>query len=88
MRKGKEGLRLGILAFVEAFVSRNGYSPTLDEVAGDVGLVAKSSARRHLNVLRGDGLVDWQEGRPRTLRLTPGGSSFLAQQRVVGVAGE
>jgi SOS-response transcriptional repressor LexA len=88
MRKGKEGLRLGILAFVEAFVSRNGYSPTLDEVAGDVGLIAKSSARRHLKIMRGDGLVDWQEGCPRTLRLTPGGSSFLAQQRVVGVGHE
>lgn len=43
--------------------------PTLPEVAEHTGLV-KSTVQHHLEALRRDGLVMWEDGRKGTLRAT------------------
>lgn len=43
-------------------------SPTLDELAGMVGLRSRSTVHGHLHALRRAGLVDWEPGRRATLR--------------------
>lgn len=52
------------------FIRHRGYSPTYQELAGEVGLGSKQLIRYHLTQLRDAGFVTWDDGKPRTLRIT------------------
>lgn len=86
-RPGRE-MRLKILVFVDAFLARNAYAPSLREIAKAMGVVSWSVIGSHLALLREDGLVEWEPSKPRTLRLTPQGVAFLAHQRVMEASRE
>jgi repressor LexA len=62
--------RQRVLEAVAAFWAANGYSPSLDEIADLAGLAHRSSVHHHLRRLRADGLVAYEEGKARTVRLT------------------
>jgi repressor LexA len=79
-KRGRQ-MRLAILKFVESFVERNGYAPALREVTAGVGLASWSSISHHLQLMRADGLVSWEEGKVRTLAVTPRGSAVLVMAR-------
>ena len=59
-----------MLYAIEAFTRTNGCAPTLRELAALIGMRTPSAVRFQLDRLRDAGLVDWQDGKARTLRLT------------------
>ncbi len=67
-----------VLRALRTFTAERGYSPTVRELADAVGLASPSAVAGHLYRLRRDGLVEWQDGRPRTLRVTEKGELTAA----------
>jgi repressor LexA len=47
---------------------RDGFSPSLREVASEVGLASASSVHPHVVRLEERGLIDRRPGKPRTMR--------------------
>jgi len=64
----------GIVTFIEAFRGSHAYGPSYQEIGASVGLRSKSDVHRYVHMLRGRGLVQWDEGVHRTIRLTEGAS--------------
>jgi len=58
-----------ILSYIKIYRAENQISPSYTEIAEGVGIKAKSHVHYYLNKLRDRGLVDWQKGIPRSLRL-------------------
>ena len=54
---------------VSTYASENGYSPTIPELASELGYRTTSAVSHRLAGLRDQGRVDWVDGRPRTLRV-------------------
>lgn len=52
------------------YVAANGFSPTIRELCEAFGFKSKNGALCHLHPLRRRGMVDWVDGRARTLRPT------------------
>lgn len=52
------------------FLRRHGFSPTYQELADALGMRSKQLVRYHLQQMREAGYVTWDEGKPRTLRIT------------------
>lgn len=59
-----------ILAFVAMYVDRWDTAPTIREIAEEFDIYP-SAVHRHLQRLRRDGHIDWDDGLMRTLRITP-----------------
>jgi repressor LexA len=59
-----------ILAWAAAYIADHGYSPTVLELRLAFQFTSPNGALCHLRSLRRKGLVEWQPGRSRTLRLT------------------
>src|ERR1700752_4028679 len=55
-----------IVQVIEDWVRRNGYGPSLREIADAVGLASTSSVSYQLSVLAGKGYLTREAGRPRT----------------------
>lgn len=66
---GTTGKQLELLAEVVAWISSRGYAPTYRELAGMMGTNI-GDIQLKLSRLRRDGVVDWEDGRARTLRVT------------------
>lgn len=60
-----------IRQFLDDFIHRHAYSPSLREIALAVGLSSTSTVSHHLRALQAAGLVDWEPGRPRTAKVRP-----------------
>lgn len=58
-----------ILDAIEAMTRRNGYPPTVRELARALGLSSAGSLLTRLDKLQSKGLVLREEGRSRTLRV-------------------
>ena len=56
-----------ILFFIGDFHKWNGYSPSFDEIREALGFASKSPIHYHMKRLRADGLIDYQDGQPRTV---------------------
>lgn len=61
-----------ILAWLARYIADHGYSPTVREVCQAFGYVSVNGAMCHLHPLRKKGWLTWQDGCPRTLRITEG----------------
>ncbi|MFC3768307.1 hypothetical protein [Paenibacillus sp. GCM10012303] len=57
------------LDFIRDFIYKNNYSPTFDEIARGIGLRSRSVVYERLLRLQDKGLVDWDTGASRTIRL-------------------
>ena len=58
-----------IYNFIKAFIERNGYSPSVREIATGVGVSSTNTVKYHKNWLTDDGLIDYIPGMPRSLRI-------------------
>lgn len=57
-----------VLAALERLTERDGFPPSLRELASEVGLASPSSVLRHVRVLEGAELVARRPGCPRAIR--------------------
>jgi repressor LexA len=64
-----------ILQFIERFLNRNGYSPSLEEIAKGLNLKSISTVHKHLSNLESKGLIRRHWNRGRSIELTAGASS-------------
>lgn len=60
-----EARRKAILRFLRSYVAKNGYAPTIQEIADAVDLVSPNATRNHLQRLVDDGYIRMQ---PRIAR--------------------
>ena len=58
-----------IYNFIAEFIEREGYSPSLREIAAGTGIPAISNVSQHLSALEGQGLITRRPGCVRTIRL-------------------
>ena len=72
---GKELLRQGerrrkaILKFLRKYIAKNGYAPTIQEIADAVQLVSPNATRNHLQRLERDGYIKMQPRIARAISL-------------------
>ena len=60
--------QLALLHAIEARIAAHGYSPSLRELADDLG-VCVNDVKQKLRILRRDGLVTFVAGQARTVRV-------------------
>lgn len=63
-----------ILEVIEECQKRNGYAPSVREIAQMVGLKSASTVKHHLDILEKQGLLAREVGKPRTLDVKLGAS--------------
>ncbi len=73
-----------ICAFIRDFSRAYGYPPTVREIGDSVGVRSPSTVKFHLNNLRAAGVVQWEDGKPRSLTLTEPSGPPQDQVPVVG----
>lgn len=61
--------RRAILRFVKDYTRREGYPPSIAEIAAGVELSSNTAVRHHLETLREEGFVDWTPDRYRSLKI-------------------
>lgn len=59
----------GIIDAIVEYVEENNYPPTSREIGEIVNLKSSSTVHGHLSRLRRKGYLDWEEGKPRTLKV-------------------
>lgn len=60
--------RRAILRYVKAYWKKNGYAPSLDDIAGSVEL-SRNATKHHLDKLIDEGYMERTPGRYRSLRV-------------------
>lgn len=58
-----------VLTAISLYIRQHGYSPSLEDLREMTALGSKSVVSYHLRRLSARGLIAWQPGRPRTIRL-------------------
>jgi len=58
-----------ILDFINQFIQRNGYSPTLAEIAQSIGVHSLATVHEHLAVMQSKGLLKRTGGKTRTIEI-------------------
>src|SRR5580704_10138437 len=58
-----------VLRFIVALTEENGYPPTLAELAKALGLKNRMTVHQHVVALKKKGLVQWEPGLNRSLRV-------------------
>lgn len=61
--------QVAYLQVIDELTKEKGYPPTIREIGDRVQLRSSSAPHRALRSLRAEGLVTWEEGSPRTLRI-------------------
>ncbi|HQY83285.1 MAG TPA: repressor LexA, partial [Thermomonas sp.] len=74
--------RAAVLAFLQRELAA-GRAPSLAEIALAFGFASRNAARKHVQALVADGLLEQTTGRSRGLRL-PGGPADLLPLAVLG----
>jgi repressor LexA len=64
-----------ILDFLESFVTRNGYSPSFEEIARGIGLKSLATVHKHITNLEKKGLLNRVHNRSRSIDVLPPRSS-------------
>lgn len=67
--KPKPSPRDRIMREIRRFWREYNYPPTMLEIANALGYSSKEGVRPHLRYLRERGVVSWQEGAGRTIRI-------------------
>lgn len=57
-----------VLRAIDRLTAKRGKPPSFRELANQLGISSINGIQCHLRSLRSKGLVDWDEGRSRTLR--------------------
>lgn len=69
MRKPLSRRQQTILNYISRFIETNHYPPTVREIGEGVELKSSSTVQNHLERLRANGYVTWQDGKTRTLQI-------------------
>jgi SOS-response transcriptional repressor LexA len=69
--------QLRVLVALSIFHADHGYSPSFEQLREAVGFRALKGVADHLEALRTRGLVLWERGQTRTLRLTSDGRAAV-----------
>ena len=68
MGEGMMATTKKVLEYVEFFIDTRGYSPTIREIAAELGL-STGAIHSHLELLRDMALISWTPGKARTIVL-------------------
>ena len=60
-----------VLDFLSAFTSRNGYSPSYEEIAAGLGLNSLATVHKHVTNLQSKGLLQRSHNRSRSIDVLP-----------------
>lgn len=71
-----------ILDFLESFVTRNGYSPSFEEIARGMGLKSLATVHKHITNLEKKGLLDRVHNRSRSIDVLPPGTRTRSSDRL------
>jgi repressor LexA len=71
-----------VLDFLESFVSRNGYSPSFEEIARGMGLKSLATVHKHISNLERKGLLDREHNRSRSIDVLPAGARSRVSDRL------
>ena len=79
-----------ILDFIKEYMSKHGYSPSLEEIAENFNLSSLSTVHYHLTKLEAEGAISRYDYLPRSIQVEAQTNSSLVQIPLVGViaAGE
>lgn len=58
-----------IVLFIGDFNRSHDYAPSVREIADGVGLKSTSTVKSHLDKLKERGVINFEESRPRTVRV-------------------
>jgi len=67
-----------IVDFISQFIQKNGFSPTLSEIAGAIGVSSLATVHEHLQALAKKGIIKKYEGAVRGLELIDRNDSRMA----------
>ena len=70
MRQALTRRQSQVLEYIEEFIKRHRFSPTLNEIAQAFGLVSRGGAALHARNLKAKGWITWADGKQRTISLT------------------
>jgi len=71
-----------VLDFLESFVTRNGYSPSFEEIARGLDLKSLATVHKHITNLEKKGLLDRVHNRSRSIDVVPAGTRTRTSERV------
>ena len=71
-----------ILDFLANFVTRNGYSPSFEEIARGMGLKSLATVHKHVSNLERKGLLDRVHNRSRSIDVLPPGTKNRSSERL------
>src|SRR5579863_9503330 len=71
-----------VIDFLESFVSRNGYSPSFEEIARGMGLKSLATVHKHITNLEKKGLLDRVHNRSRSIDVLPPGTRSRTSDRL------
>lgn len=74
-----------VLSLIVSFSEEHGYPPTLADLAQCLGLKNRMTVHQHVAALRKKGLVHWEPGLNRSLRVLPEGLLHLDAGAEIGV---
>ena len=80
--------RRKMVQFIEEYLREHGCSPTNREIADGAGLASVSSVSYHLQALKAAGIVTYEDGCPRTVRVLRPAQPADVTGEVSGHAGE
>lgn len=61
-----------ILDFIAGFIERNGYSPSMEEIAENFNIASLNAVYKHLEALKNRGYLQRDANRARSIQLAPG----------------
>jgi repressor LexA len=71
-----------VLEFLESFVSRNGYSPSFEEIARGLELKSLATVHKHISNLEKKGLLDRVHNRSRSIDIVPESARHRTNDRL------
>src|SRR5436190_15429766 len=71
-----------IIDFLESFVTRNGYSPSFEEIARGMNLKSLATVHKHITNLEKKGLLDRVHNRSRSIDVLPPGTRNRSSDRL------
>lgn len=76
-----------LLDFLDGYIRRNGFAPTLDETGRHFGLTSLATVHKHLSNLEGKGFIRRRSGMSRALEVVPRRQSVEAiELPLLGIA--
>ena len=60
-----------ILRFIESYWNEKGYAPAVRDICAALGFKSPATAAHYLRRMREQGLVEYEDRIPRTVRVTP-----------------